>query len=269
MIQIRRQNERDRPERYSMNTILDAVSQNRIDFVKNAVYRGFDYRQHYGVFGNTLLISAVLCKRIEIVKFLVESMNEKDITKNFEGKTGLMYACSKGFASIARVLASSDNIDIQDNSGMTALLISYSTGNYGISKMLLRRGANYNQVAQNGFYINRDFVDDVLRPRQNLSRIITLRPPQLVSMSVTRTVEPIVKVKKEFTKPRDSILKTIIKTEFIDKNEVCPISYDTLTFDNIAITSCYHAFDKNAITCWNINNNKCPVCREECVVWTI
>jgi hypothetical protein len=53
------------------------------------------------------------------------------------------------------------------------------------------------------------------------------------------------------------------------QEEVCPITGDDIDIRNGAVTSCFHLFDKNAITTWiNMPNsqNKCPLCNIECKV---
>ena len=43
------------------------------------------------------------------------------------------------------------------------------------------------------------------------------------------------------------------------RKESCPVSYEDLTEDNVAILPCFHIFDKVAIA--RVPNKRCPVCR--------
>jgi SUMO ligase MMS21 Smc5/6 complex component len=72
--------------------------------------------------------------------------------------------------------------------------------------------------------------------------------------------------KLKVIKPNNEIINTIKKL-YIDKNETCPITYESLTIETISITSCYHVFNKDAITNWFKTKNNCPVCRERCEIW--
>jgi hypothetical protein len=48
--------------------------------------------------------------------------------------------------------------------------------------------------------------------------------------------------------------------------EVCPISLDQLTIDDICATPCYHAMSYINSSEWIRENSSCPVCRKACSV---
>ena len=64
-------------------------------------------------------------------------------------------------------------------------------------------------------------------------------------------------------------VEDIIISDFISKGNKCAITLGELNKENAALTSCYHVFDKNAVSEWVIQNKTCPTCRKECVVWGI
>ena len=48
--------------------------------------------------------------------------------------------------------------------------------------------------------------------------------------------------------------------------EVCPISLDAMTVDDICATPCYHPMSYSSGSEWIRDNSSCPVCRKACVV---
>ena len=81
-------------------------------------------------------------------------------------------------------------------------------------------------------------------------------------LSEERLDEPKLKV----IKPNIEIINAI-KELYINKKEMCPITYEPLKIETTSITSCYHLFNKDAIENWFKTKNTCPVCREKCEIW--
>lgn len=53
----------------------------------------------------------------------------------------------------------------------------------------------------------------------------------------------------------------------VEQGEACPITYDDITVDEAAVTSCFHVFSKDAIQMYRAGGNMtCPVCRQHCSV---
>jgi len=63
-------------------------------------------------------------------------------------------------------------------------------------------------------------------------------------------------------------IRDIILADVIAKGDECSILMEPLTAENLAITSCFHFFDKDAIQKWIQGNDTCPQCRERTTVYT-
>jgi hypothetical protein len=71
------------------------------------------------------------------------------------------------------------------------------------------------------------------------------------------------------TKPILSVLPKHVINGWLKNavtSEVCPISLDQLTLDDICATPCYHAMSYRSGLEWIRNNSSCPVCRKACAV---
>jgi SUMO ligase MMS21 Smc5/6 complex component len=56
------------------------------------------------------------------------------------------------------------------------------------------------------------------------------------------------------------------------QEEVCPIIGNEIDITNGAVTSCFHIFEKNAITKWlstPSSQEKCPICSAKCIAFTL
>ena len=56
----------------------------------------------------------------------------------------------------------------------------------------------------------------------------------------------------------------IVLGDAISKNEVCPISSETITRENASVTSCGHVFCKSSLDTWFNIKDECPVCKQKC-----
>jgi hypothetical protein len=77
-------------------------------------------------------------------------------------------------------------------------------------------------------------------------RIITVKKPILVE-------------RPKLTLPKR--IRDLCIAEFAQKEEMCPIAMEPMTAENMAITTCFHFFQKEAIETWLSKNNQCPQCR--------
>ncbi len=50
--------------------------------------------------------------------------------------------------------------------------------------------------------------------------------------------------------------------------ETCPISLETLQKGAVAVTSCFHLFQAEALAEWRTKHPSCPVCKKECAITT-
>lgn len=81
-----------------------------------------------------------------------------------------------------------------------------------------------------------------------------------VSVPVTRNVYHV--PNKLPTRIRD-----IIVADVISKGDECSITMEPLTAENLAVTSCFHFFEKTAIDKWMSENHTCPQCRERAALF--
>ncbi len=60
---------------------------------------------------------------------------------------------------------------------------------------------------------------------------------------------------------------TALVKDAIEKGDVvCPITLESITHDNAAVTSCFHIFEKKCIQTWLQEKSSCPVCKQTCKV---
>lgn len=50
------------------------------------------------------------------------------------------------------------------------------------------------------------------------------------------------------------------------REEMCPITMETINPQTAKVTSCYHVFDGQAIDEWLSTKSTCPVCKQDCTV---
>ena len=62
-------------------------------------------------------------------------------------------------------------------------------------------------------------------------------------------------------------IRDIIVADIISKGDECSITMEPLTAENLAITSCFHFFEKDAINKWISDNHTCPQCRERAMLF--
>lgn len=74
---------------------------------------------------------------------------------------------------------------------------------------------------------------------------------------------------------RDEIPQHAIKLMLLGaiiEGEICPITTDEITIENGAITSCFHLFERTALSRWlqlPASRNMCPVCKNECNMYAM
>lgn len=81
--------------------------------------------------------------------------------------------------------------------------------------------------------------------------------PRVVSRMIVRKTQPVEQPK--LTLPKR--IRDLCVAEFAQKEEMCPIAMEPMTAENMAITTCFHFFQKEAIETWLSKNNQCPQCR--------
>ena len=81
------------------------------------------------------------CGLKEIVQILLENVRTQINKQDFEGRTALMWASSKGHKEIVKMLllhGKSLHLNQQDKHGFTALIMAASAGQKDIVQMLLQ-----------------------------------------------------------------------------------------------------------------------------------
>lgn len=78
--------------------------------------------------------------------------------------------------------------------------------------------------------------------------------------SLKEIKEEIVPSKYKSRMPKDMV-KMIVENA-LQSEAVCPITFEPLTIHNACILSCFHLYDVECIRKWLVNNNNCPLCRE-------
>ena len=61
----------------------------------------------------------------------------------------------------------------------------------------------------------------------------------------------------------------LVLADSISKNECCPISCETITYENSSVTSCGHVFTTPSIKRWlslASSKGQCPVCKQACSI---
>jgi hypothetical protein len=242
--------------------------------------------------GETLLHTAVKFKRTNIIQYLLNNFSNLKMYKNHLGETPFFYACKVGYIYIVRLFLRYDFIcfiNEKDNNLYSPLLKSYSNGHFPIANLLLEKGADWNVIARDGYVIPQNYIYNFINRNNTRFHRLSLSPIQSPLSSTPSSLSPPVDPffdseqllgifntfeqnffedvsKIKVIKPNNEIINTIKKL-YIDKNETCPITYESLTIETISITSCYHVFNKDAITNWFKTKNNCPVCRERCEIW--
>ncbi len=195
---------------------------------------------------------------------MLNNFRELKIYKNNKGETPFFYACKYGYMYIVRLFLNCQDfmsfINIKDNYNYSPLLKSYKKGHFPIAKLLLEKGADWNIRTLDGYIIPQNFIYNFINRNNMRFRQLNFSP--ISSPRTNLKTENILKV----IKPNTEIIDAI-KQLYIDKNEKCPIIYEPLTIETTSITSCYHAFNKAAISSWFKTKNNCPVCRERCEIW--
>jgi hypothetical protein len=98
--------------------------------------------------------------------------------------------------------------------------------------------------------------------KEEEEEIVIVAPPRRV---VRRHPEP---PTREFDIKLPSHIADLIITDAVNKEEMCPITFDALTHENTLITSCFHLFVKTALQEWAKTSTACPLCRERMTwVW--
>ena len=114
--------------------------------------------------------------------------------------------------------------------------------------------ANYPYVPEEEEEDEEEEVEEEEEEGEVVARIPA--PPQRV---VRHLFPPI----REFYIKLPNRIANLIITDAVNKQEMCSITFDALTRENVLITSCFHLFDKTALKEWIKTSKACPLCREQ------
>jgi hypothetical protein len=95
-------------------------------------------------------------------------------------------------------------------------------------------------------------------------------PPYLQNIALWSYLLPvIIKIKHPSPEAIPQRIAKLIVQESVSKEELCPITMESITSSNSAVTSCFHVFLTDALESWferNPAQHPCPVCRKVCVM---
>ena len=60
-----------------------------------------------------------------------------------------------------------------------------------------------------------------------------------------------------------SFVRDLLIDHAIQEGSTCSITLEPLTKESAVVTSCFHIFDRTAITEWLATHSTCPVCKQE------
>jgi hypothetical protein len=113
-------------------------------------------------------------------------------------------------------------------------------------------------------------VPQTLKKRDYTSMDPTEPVSQDVNLYTVRPAAPAQKVKPQQTPltPIPKRIAMLIAEDACKKDESCPISMEVLTVDTMAVTTCFHVFNQDAIAGWfaQSDSKTCPVCRASCEI---
>jgi ankyrin repeat protein len=131
---------------------IKAIDENDLSTVKLMVRQGVDIHSPAGPAKVTPLMSAAAHGHDEIVKFLIDSKADANITDD-DGFTALLSACISNFSSpkiVSLLLDAGAKIDAVNKFGYTALAMAVRWGHEDVVAVLLERGAAIDIASNSG-----------------------------------------------------------------------------------------------------------------------
>ena len=245
------------------------IKDNRVDAIINNVRQGNIGPDFViGNNGDTLLHIAIRHKRGDVVSALLNILNASITIRNNRGETAFFSACERGLIYFVKMFLRwrqnyATYLDVPDNNGMTPLLIAHSRLNKPICEHLILKGADFNQVSMNGYYIDnfqltyRRVIElRLLNTHHRVtSPIRTFESPQPIT-TVRRKIgfTPCVVVKEKET---SSHLKNEYIDMLIELEKTCGICFEPYQKDKVVILkNCEHSV---CISCFQ-RLNICHMC---------
>lgn len=149
-------------DQYKRNALFYAAG--TPEFAKCLIEHGIDIHQK-DVSGRTALFNAVYANNLEVIQLLISAGSEVEIQDNI-GLTPLMIACRFGGISVVRrLLENGGNGDTQmesDERVMCPLSLAIEHGNYNIARLVIEHGARIDVQLHHGKVIW-DLFRSVLR----------------------------------------------------------------------------------------------------------
>jgi hypothetical protein len=96
-------------------------------------------------------------------------------------------------------------------------------------------------------------------------------PNVITNRLVTRTIEFSTNLIRHVNATRaiPTRIARMIATDAVEREEVCPITMETITMETCAVTSCFHVFERDSLAMWHTVHKTCPVCKQGCSVVVI
>jgi hypothetical protein len=110
----------------------------------------------------------------------------------------------------------------------------------------------------------REYISvDPEEPASQAVNLYTVRPAAAAPAQVAKP-----KPQQTPLTPIPKRIAMLIAEDACKKDESCPISMEVLTVDTMAVTTCFHVFNQDAIAGWfaQSDSKTCPVCRASCEV---
>lgn len=107
--------------------------------------------------------------------------------------------------------------------------------------------------------------------RWNFIPIVERTPTALPALQALQPVQPVHVAKIPIKEIPNHAINMLLLAAVI-QGEECPISGNPIDTNNGSVTSCFHIFDKDAMTTWLAlphTNKKCPVCMQACDLYLL
>ena len=107
--------------------------------------------------GRTILHIAAFYNRHEIIR-ISNFFCDLTCQVDFDGKTPLLVAASKGHDECISLLLNRETIDLPDNNGMTPLMYFYRFRKHTTARYLIINGADCEKVSTNGYVVPLSYI---------------------------------------------------------------------------------------------------------------
>ena len=129
--------------------------------------------------------------------------------------------------------------------------------------------------ADGTFLKSENKIIPILKSRTNIPASLILQEYQAIQLEETYLtenqlwniripVETPPQIPQENTQKIPTRIAWLIAEDACKNNEICAITMNVVSPLTAAVTSCFHAFERDALEEWLLIKNTCPVCRKRC-----